>query len=78
MPKHVHNVHAVLENLHVTDVADLLTPLLVIKENLLISHVLGHFGKVLKFSNQCLWSHVIWIYQSQVMVFYLKCIFVDF
>ena len=31
MPKHGHNVHAVLENLHVTDVADLLTPLFVIK-----------------------------------------------
>ena len=24
-------------------------------------HVLGHFGKVLKSSNQCLWSHVILI-----------------
>ena len=41
-------------------------------------HVLGHFGKVLKSYNQLLWSHVIWIYQSQVMVFDLKCIFVDF
>ena len=41
-------------------------------------HVLGHFGTVLKSSNQCLLSHVIWIYQSQVMVFDLKFIFVDF
>ena len=41
-------------------------------------HVLGHFGKVLKSYNQCLWSHVILIYQSQVMVFDLKCLFVDF
>ena len=41
-------------------------------------HVLWHFGKVLKSSNQCLWSHVILIYQYQVMVFDLKCLFVDF
>ena len=41
-------------------------------------HVLGHFGKVLKSSNQCLWSHVILIYQSQVMAFDLKSLFVDF
>ena len=43
-----------------------------------ISQLIGHFGKVLKSSNQCLWSHVILIYQSQVMVFDLKCLFVDF
>ena len=42
------------------------------------AHVIGHFGKVLKSSNQCLWSHVILIYQSQVMVFDLKSLFVDF
>ena len=41
-------------------------------------HVLGHFGKVLKSSNQFLWSQVILIYQYQVMVFDLKCLFVDF
>ena len=41
-------------------------------------HVLGHFWKLLKSSNQCLWSHIIWIYQSQIMVFDLKCLFVDF
>ena len=45
---------------------------------LIIWNVLGHFGKVLKSSNQCLWSHVSLIYQSQVMVFDLKCLFVDF
>ena len=41
-------------------------------------HVLGHFGKVLKSFNQCLWSNVILIYQSQVMAFDLKSLFVDF
>ena len=35
MPKHGHNVHVVMEDLHVTNVADLLTPLPVIKENLM-------------------------------------------
>ena len=42
------------------------------------AHVLGHFGKVLKSYNQWIWSHVILIYQSQVMVFDLKSLFVDF
>ena len=41
-------------------------------------HVLGHFGKLLKSSNQFLWSQVIWIYQYQVMAFDSKCTFVDF
>ena len=42
------------------------------------AHVLGHFGKVFESSNQCRWSHVILIYQSQVMAFDLKSLFVDF
>ena len=42
------------------------------------SHVLGHFGKVFESSNQCIWSHVILIYQAQVMAFDLKSLFVDF
>ena len=45
MPNHNHNVHAVLENLHVTDIVDLLTPLFVIKENLLKA---GSFLVVMK------------------------------
>ena len=49
-----------------------------LSQYLSFDHVLGHFGKVLKSSNQCLWSHVILIYQSQVIVFDLKCLFVDF
>ena len=40
--------------------------------------VLGHFRKVLKSSKQCPWSHVILIYQSQVIVFDLKSLFGDF
>ena len=39
MPKHGHNVHAVMEDLHVTNVADLLTPLPVIKENLMRARI---------------------------------------
>ena len=45
MPKHDHNVHAVLEDLHVIDVANLLTPLLVIKENLMRAGIFPGCGK---------------------------------
>ena len=45
MPKHGNNVHAVMEDLHVTDVVDLLTPLLVIKENLMRVGIFPGCGK---------------------------------
>ena len=35
MPKHGHNVHAIMEDIHVTAVDDLMTPLPMIKMNLL-------------------------------------------
>ena len=45
MRKHGHNVHAVVEDLHVTDVVDLLTPLLVIKEKLMRAGIFPGCGK---------------------------------
>ena len=45
MPKHGHNVHAVMEDLHVTNVTDLLTPLPVIKVNLMRAGIFPGCGK---------------------------------
>ena len=45
MPKHGHNIHAIMEDTHVTDVVDLLTLLLVIKENLMRVGIFPVCGK---------------------------------
>ena len=53
MPKHGHNAHAVVEDLYVTAFDDLMTPLPMIKMNLLKARIFQAVKKIVTFVRPC-------------------------